>query len=557
MIVKKKSTRILLPVLKPAAAAVILLNSISFIRAQEPDKRAEPENDFLPGIGILVDAAAFSHNKPDYSGVTHRIVGIDIFRMGKYVFSSKFDEGNFYRGMKNKWFKPFRIQYYTEFLNFRREFESVQLSVFADHVCNNIIDEYTMTGPMEKYQIGWYRYGIKIETPGNRIGYKNRRINFNDGIGFSFLGNVDYRISAGKTITSDYGYFKAIADGSVRIDLFKWRNLVAYTELSCFTVWDWKAKADFGFEIGSRIHFNNIDVTPFAKFSYAHNVDYYDGMTAQFKSIGIRLETLFENRSMDDRVPVDSGTDSAPVKKTDGYPQMHFAASYGKYISNKTVNFNQNLKIGVDIFKIRSVSPYLSARLSHNSMANQTPWPRYLEYGGEAGVKYFFSDYESSVYCSYTSRNDANYRKDFEERYVSVGAVLSNREMSSPYSDSASDLPGLLSFVNKLGWRISGEGNAARTNYRYQWKASAGLRWKIVRISFATFYVLPSVEVFIDKNKCGGKAIADKEYFVESGLGLSRSVDFSVFYRFGKIINIDRVNGIKEKYHLVGLKMEI
>ncbi|HOR44690.1 MAG TPA: hypothetical protein PK624_07895 [Spirochaetota bacterium] len=540
-------------------AIIITLFSFSFLKSQEADDINKSKNGFLPSIGILVDTSAFTPNKPDYSGVTHRIISIDIFRAGNYVFSSKFDEGNFYRGMKDKWYKPFRIQYYTEFLNLRREFNSFELSIFTDHICNNIIDEYSMTGPMEKYQIGWYRYGIKIETQGNRTGYKNHRINFNDDGKLSFLGNIDYKFAAGKTLTSDYGYYKAIIDGSVRIDLFKWNRFITYSELSCFSIWDWKGKADFGVEIGSRIHFDSMDITPFAKFTYAHNVDYYNGMTAQFKSVGLRFETLFESPFNNSIAEEGDKKNINNDSQSSAYPQLHFIAGYGKYINNDTVNFNHNFKIDIDLFRFKSFSPYITTSLAHNSMPKENPWPRYLRYQAESGIKYYFAEdkYDLGIFCSYNSRNEANFYKGYEERFFSFGAKFANSEMSSFYGDYSSDISENFSFVNKFGWIIQAEKISINTNYKYDWIGSAGFRWKIMRIGFATIYVFPSIKTFIDKDASGLKNKTDNEYSIESGFGIRKAADFCIYYKYGKMINIDRINGIDEKYHLIGFKIKI
>jgi hypothetical protein len=525
-----------------------------------PAGAAEPETEkysggrFLPHAGILLESGLFAPNDLDYSFYTRRAADVEFFRYGKYSFSIAADETNFFDGLHNEWYRPFRILYHVEFFNLRRDFENGSVGVCTDHVCNNIIDKYAMSGPLEKYQLGWYRFGVKWESPGFRTGYKDRRIGFSPASPFEWLWTVDYQLSAGKAIATDYGYYKAIASAAARIDLFRFYRMVPYVEGELFSTWDWKYRADVSAEAGMRVRIESIDIVPFVRYRHLHNADYYGRMTASLASAGFRLETLIENDE----------TGGSPVYPSAGKeldssaagPQLHAMVSYGRFIRSDYVNYNSDMIMRADLFRAGDFTPYVSTRLIHDSPVHDTPWPRYILYELESGADRYFNGGRNlaEAFYQFESRNEGNHCREFPERYQAAGIRIMSSDMKlGGVNSKIKEETAASGWINTVGW-LAGAGFILNAkNYRYRLDLNAEIRWDILRWSCLIPYVQPSGHALYGDDY-GTRW--QYEFRVESGVRIPAAISFYIFYRFMRQINIDQADGLREYRHLAGLKFD-
>lgn len=522
----------------------------------------------FPYLSIMAEGNRFRRNDVNYSFLTRREIDIDVLRYNKSVMSFQMDERNFFNGERNSWHQPYRVQYYIGFTDLRYEFEKGNLSCFVDHLCNNIVNQKN-TDPL---QLGWYRYGIKWETPGWRTGDKDRRIRFDSASPFEFLGQVDYSLSAGKTIINDFGYYKAILITSARVDLFRYYRMVAYMEGSLFSVFDWKYFCDPSIETGLRFHFQNVNVTPFVKYSYQHCVNYYNGLKTDFLQAGVRMECRYRSD--------DSTEHHAEVESSENAVDsiaLHGTFEYGRYLSDKALKWGTDVTMTADMPRISCFNMYLSTNLSHESIPGENPWPRYIAYAIEPGISVFSDPLQTvtELYWRRTDRNETNEYRGYDENFDLIGFRIESTGTRIGYANTgpADKQNGIRAGNVLLNWRI-GSGYVARNeNFKYRFISEASVKCDYLGFGKYIPYVRGGLKVYSgNKYTNRDEWYANNSYIrhdriyekrnlwspeFEAGVRIPGTVGFTLFFREKKAVNIQRVGGLHYWQHFVGLRIDV
>mgnify|MGYP000917356804 FL=1 len=539
-----KRWRLILP-----AAFILMVLSRPGLAGDTPSPEGAA---FLPHAGLAVEGGGYLDNQAGYSMLTRRLFLLDVLRLGRWTLSTFITESVYYGGDHEDFKDPYLIHYDMEYFNLRYSFRFGYLSFFADHLCNNLISR----GDSERYQFRWYGYGIKWESRGMRLGEKNPGPVPGTPSGFLLLNRLSY-LAAAETnwavVEFKYDY---LLRGALRYDIFQWYRTIPYAEVSAFGIVDGSLRVDRSAEAGLRIRFSRADITPFYRYSLVHDTDTYRGTTAALSLFGLRLETPFglpEEQPSEVKIvregPV--GDESGRWKS----PELHFSGSYAKYLADDYLNVETDILFVLDLIKWDDLTLFSENKLLHNSRKeNFGLYPRYLQFGAESGLAWWFS--HPGIYLEgfhrYVRKDEGNYDLAPQPEYHAAALRLRSRGMKTGLADSNIAFPSGdgVACLNSLSYSLSLGKNLHRRNHPYPWSAEARLRWDITRIGIMIPYLLPGMDLSWGVGHLW-------ESHAEGGVRFHSAADFTLFYCHRYRSEAEPDWGYGKTHHLVGLRVEM
>jgi hypothetical protein len=76
------------------------------------------------------------------------------------------------------------------------------------------------------------------------------------------------------------------------------------------------------------------------------------------------------------------------------------------------------------------------------------------------------------------------------------------------------------------------------------------MRWDVIVRRNTVLYVMPDIHYIRGD-------LSDLEYGIEPGVRMVAGFTVMLYYRYEYRVNIDRVGGMDERHHLIGIRVEI
>jgi hypothetical protein len=497
------------------------------------------KNIFIfPQVGVQIEDRVFSGNDAGYKMEPHRIIDLDILRINKIIFSLFMNEFLIYNKNRSGNLNPESINYEMDYANVRWENYFGILSLFVDHNCTNIFNEY-----LARYnRIRWYGVGIRWESYGMKPGRKDIHSS-------GKINNLNYRLSVSKAISTKVLTYDYLITGILRYDILKYNIFVPYLEGSVTSLIDNQKRFNWGIESGLRMCFDKGDIAPFVGMNHKYDTGHYKSNALDLYFIGMRLETLLISDAGSRKVTGEQ------TRNTILFPDFHFRGEYGKYINDDNLNFNTDIFIGLDFLSTFEFSPFIYDTLMHNSeKLDSGMFPRYIEQNIEAGISCKLDSINALLepFYGYIRRDDGNYNRKNPQRFSSAGLRLVSRNMKTGYANNGINFESVKNFeqINKIDWSVSAERIFNKFYYRYSWQYNIALRWNILRFNKSIGYMSAQFCFLMDRE-------FDEIYNIETGLRIQSGMQWILFYRFEYCTAADPGNGLFKKYNIMGIRFEI
>ena len=523
------------------------LISAQFDLSERAESRiiSDTDNDYfvlLPQVGILFNLGGYLNNEAKYSGLIRRIIELEVARYKRFSILFMFDERHIFQGEHSYWYEPYKIQYFMDYINLKWRHHYGSLNFVIDHICYNIIDK----NDSNPEQLRWYGFGIRWESHGMQIGYKNSGVQLNSNNKFEILNNLEYSLYASKAIVTQRFNYNALVKGILRYDICYLFNVIPYISVGFDSIIDDRVRFDHHAEFGTRVHFKKLDITPYIKYTYKHDVDTYRGLTTDFWLIGLQMEALLGN------VKEDTGMTNKDIPLL--FPEVHVVGGYGRNFNSDYFGYTTDILFAIDLIRIRRVSFFINNQIIHNSKTGPfNLFPRYLTYIYKTGISY---DIDSVIqiadlYYYQEQRHEGNSFKGFYEAFEIIGVEAKSRGMKTGNKNCEVGLNkgNNVRFLNKLDWKLSMGKIIRESNYCYQWDFNGKIRWDILQYQYMVPYISAESHLIKGDN-------IDYEYGSEAGIRLVFGITLIIYYRNRYRINVISVGSGEEWQHMIGLCLE-
>ncbi len=499
--------------------------------------------NLMPSIGLGIDYEWFAPNRYDYSSILRRAVDVTILRYNGIFASFLVSEETLFYNAEGFGNYPYKIKYTMDYVNAGYEFHNSSLSVVVDHICHNVIDHSENTDAM---QLRWYGVGIKWESFGMRTGRKDENIRFTTYTTFDWLYSFQFMLYAGRKLYVEEFLYDEILRGVSRFDILRWYNMVPYLELSLQGLVDNRMRVDISVEAGMRLRLSHVNLIPYVRYMRMHDSELYKDRAADFMVAGMSVESLLGEGQWGSAPRGTGGNNSSP--------QMHLSGGYAKYYGSNYLGYQTDIGIGLDVVRIQDFLVFGSSRLKHDSTAEANAlYPRYIEYSFDGGIEYDAPwDLFARAWYSHERRHDGNtYRGGTETADmagVSIGTIgikpgFSNARIGREEFERAGFLNNV-ELLFSIGWIFHD------TFYPYDLDIRARMRWDVFIWEKLIPYVMPDIHYLRGD-------ISDIEYGIEPGVRMIAGFTVMLYYRYEYRVNIDRVGGMDERHHLIGIRLEI
>ncbi len=538
-----KLLRVLIGLMLASALTLVFDEQVQAVDILQSDAGAGDNGKLMPSIGVALDYEWFAPNRYDYASVLRRAVDVMILR--RHGFFASFlvsEETLFYDSGEFKNY-PYKIKYNMDYINAGYEFSSSSLSVVIDHICYNVIDHSENTDMM---QLRWYGAGVKWETFGMKIGRKDEGMSFSTLSPFEWLCSFQFMLYAGRKIYVERFLYDEIIRAVCRYDILRWHTIIPYLETAFQGLVDNRLRVDASVEGGLRLRLSRIDLIPYVRYMHMHDSELYNDRAADFFIAGISAESLLGEAQW--------GSGPRGPEETLSSPEIHFSGGYAKYYGSAYLGYQTDIGMYLDLVRIRSFTVNGSSRVKHDSTAEANAlYPRYLYYSFDSGIEYDASrELFFRAWYSHERRHDGNaYRGGTETADmtgVSIGTIgikpgFSNARIGREEFERAGVLNNV-EWLFSIGWIFHD------TFYPYNLDIRARMRWDMFFWKKLIPYVMPDIHYLRGD-------ISDIEYGIEPGVRMIAGFTVMLYYRYEYRVNIDRVSGMDERHHLIGIRLEI
>lgn len=491
--------------------------------------------NFFPDCGLFIGGGGFFENRADYSFLQERGVDVTIVQYSRLSLSFMFKEVNLLGGEHSSRREPYKFQYFMDYGNLSWATRYGLLGLVFDHICFNIINKND-TVP-QRYR--WYGYGLRFMTLGMRPG--RRDVQDSPGASPRFhIFQLHYLFHAGKPFHTDAFSYSAFVLGKIRLELIRMYPYIPYLEGSSRALIDDRVRFDRTAEIGIRIHCSTVDIAPYARYMYRHDVEIYNGFESGFWLAGFQVETLLGDGKW--------GSSEITNDKSLWTPELHFSGNYGRYLVSDHLGYHSDLGIYMDLFRFQGLSLFLGNDIIHDSKKGGM-FPRFLSYTLESGLSYRLSSIEHYLEGVYRheQRHEGNSYNGFSEKIHTLAARIKSRGMKIGFKDSGISGSGFR-MVNKFNWELEAGRIVKDKYYEYDWNCSSKIRWDVFGIDDSTVYIEPGIRILAEN--------VSYEYSAETGVRVTSGITIMPFYRYNHRIDIDRVDGETDDNHMLGIRVE-
>lgn len=493
---------------------------------------------FLSDAGLLIERGVFAKSDAGFTSLHQKMIDLTIFTFNDYQCSFIVKEGIYTTERFSNYFYPYRIEYQMDYFYFSKHLNSSSIGIVIDHKCYNTFDKTDNTGNLE---FRWYGIGIKWESNGMGIG-KKCIPSYAGYENILSVKNIQYSLYAGRNISHRLFLYDYLLSATLRYDFIVYPLIVPYCEGTLSGIIDNKnnLRVDRSMEIGSCFMLNNVILTPFMKYTYKHDALTYYGITDNMLFFGIRAESLLSQQV--------TTVDDTPKKYET--PHLGFKGGYGKYFGSNYLGYRTDFSMLFKIFYFDSNSVFFISDIVHSTINEENAlYPRFINYNLQLGSDIYFTDY---LFTGFIYGYSGNYEGDFyngiSETYHSLGFILASKGNSTGTIANRQSLK--RNYHKQFEWYTTIFYLFNKKNYPYICDIRIGLQYNIINLNYITPYISSSYNILVNNKN-------DTLYAVESGVYFPTYVMLSVYYRFQKIINIDRIDGISEKHHLIGLRIEL
>ncbi|MCX8125209.1 MAG: hypothetical protein N3F66_13760 [Spirochaetes bacterium] len=527
MIVRKLKYSIILPLLYTVPLFSTSQNVIS-----------HNEFFFLPNAGILLDYSSL-HTKTGFNGKQSKIIDLMLIKYKNYNLSTYIVEDIYTTSRFNSRYYPYRIAYYMDYGYFSYTLSNSQIGIVLNHICYNTFDKqiYSIND-----ELRWYGIGIKWQSTGMQIGYKDSLLDHNSSI-FN-LNTINYYFYLGYPFFSKNPTYKYMSSCIVRFDipLLLYATPYIMTQLNGLMYQDNTIAIDRSVEIGLRLTFSHITITPYWYYGYINDSIYPNISDTQF-AIGCKAESLigYDN----------SRGDNVFLFYSDNAMSMHFIAGYGKNLNSKFYNFTTDLGLSLQTQIFDKNTLYFASYLNHSSRSQATAlYPRFINILLESGYYQSITQYYyAHILYQHYRRHDGNEYRGQTENYHAVGISLKhgyldncNATISTGYNNYCKP--------NTVDYELGALYIVAKQNYPYSFIINPSLYYYCNMMANTIPYTGITLLLYAGREY-------NYEYSIESGVIFDTYIPLIIYYSFKRDIDIDIVCGGYDFYHIIGIRLKL
>ncbi len=502
----------------------------------------------MPRIGIGLEYGGFAVHQDNFTSQLRRRLEIDLLQYRRHIFYLEFDEKTFFGIPDNRW--QFNLMKYDVMLGgYRYDFGDFYIGAFIHHQCNNIIQTLTYRTWLNRERTNIYAVGLEFLTKNMRLGMKDRGINFDSPQSFEFLGRWGGGFWASNLLVRDKINVSWLIKGQARYDIFRYRMVVPYVEVSGEVLAGPVPRAVPSAELGARLHFSRFDLTPFFKWSrdqesLIEQVDPVKTALIAKNSLfgGARLETMLDARTFG-AVPSSSGLQFVP--------EIHGQADYALYLGSPLSKGQGNMEIDLEALRWNSCTAFLYTDMNFSSRKEDFK-PDKVSYWLQYGLTYAAGNYFVEGFVKNARRLDNNIYHGTMERYNIAGLRAGTKGMKpGHYNDGISFAgPAAFEFINNWNAQASFGHFFNNRDWQYLWDIETKVRWDPIRWHF----IVPYIQGELNWQSGGGSTSDTVEYAVEPGLRSHGVLDLALYYRFQHQENRLFFRGPSANESLIGIK---
>jgi hypothetical protein len=501
----------------------------------------------MPRVGVSLEYGGFIAHQDNFVSQLRRQVEMDLIQYRRHIFYLAFDEKTFFGIPDNKW--QFNLMKYDVILGgYRYDFGDFYLGAFIHHQCNNIMQTLTYRTSSDRERTNLYAPGLEFLTKNMRIGMKDRGINFDSPQAFEFLGRWGAGFWASNLLVRDKINVSWDIRGQARYDIFRYRNVVPYLEVSGEVLAGPVTRAVPSAEVGARWHFSRFDLIPFFKWSRDQESLIWQTNPVKTSLIaknslygGARLETLLDSRTFG-ATPNGSGFQFLP--------EIHGTANYAFYLGSQLSKGHADMEVNLEALRWNSWTAFFYTDMNFSSR-EQDFKPDKINYWLQYGLTYSIENYFVEGFVKDVRRLDNNIFRGTMERSNLAGLRAGTKGMKPGHFNEGISFNGpVFEFINNWNAQASFGHFFNNRDWQYLWNIDAKVRWDPIRWHF----IVPYIQGEINWQSGGGPTSDTVEYAVEPGLRLHGVLDFAIYYRFQHQENRLVFRGAAANESLVGVK---
>jgi len=543
----------MIPHLHRMVTILVCILCIISITARIASTQQEKKNDIpdgwelFPRIGISVEYGGYIVQQDNYTSLLRRHLEMDLLQYRRHIIYLEFNE-RFFLGIPGNKREFNLMKYDISLLGYRYDFGDFYLGLLLHHQCNNLIRSRTYLNKIDREESNTYDLGIEFLTKNMRTGMKDRGINFDSPNNFEFLGRLGGKFWASKIISSQGINLAWLIEGQVRYDIFRYKRLVPYIEVTGEVLAGPVTRLAPSVELGTRYHLFKMDITPFFKWGRSQEALLVSQTPIQTTFIaknyllaGIRLETLLD-------------ADNFKGLKGEGlqlFPETHGQAGYALFLSNPNFIANGFLQVDFEVLRWKPWTIFFYTGMNYNT-GHKDFAPEKINYWIQYGLTYDWDKYFIEGFMVNNWKLDSDVYRGISERANLGGGRGGTRGMKPGHYNDGISFEGPETFQWLNHWNAQGSVGHYFQNrdWQYLWDLTAQVRWDALRWHF----MVPYVQAEVNWMAGGGQTKNAVEYAFEPGLRFHGVLDMALYYRFQHRENLLFFRGPSENENLIGFK---
>jgi len=289
---------------------------------------------------------------------------IDVLQYQRHIFYLNFNEQIALGTPPNNW--EFSVMKYNIVLGgYRYDFGNYYLGLFLHHQCNNPILSQNYNVVVDRVEAAFDDVGLEFLTKTMRLGMKDRGINFDSPENFEFLGRFAGEFSASRVLCGSYIILDYLVHGQLRYDILRYYHLIPYVELTGDLTAGPTTRLAPAVEVGTRLHFGNVDFTPFIKWSRdqealttSPNDEKFAFITKNALLCGGRMEVLLDRKTF----PGSPATDGLQW-----FPEIHGMGNYALFLKNPFFSAFGDMDLDFEVLRWKPWTLFLYTGMNFES----------------------------------------------------------------------------------------------------------------------------------------------------------------------------------------------
>lgn len=432
------------------------------------------------------------------------------------------------------------IQYYLDYLNIRKEFDTGSLSAFFDHRCSNYVNTMTSDDMLAR----WYGFGIKWQTHGFAAAEKVRRKGI---LLFSKDDYFNYSIAARRSLSTRNYFATWTTDFTLRYDYYMTDYFAAYIQESAEYFISDRYGLNRSTEFGLKVLQGEVEVTPYLRHEYITDNTGELPKDKNHYGAGIRAETALYDTEPD---KIHSAGSSSGKWLS---PEIHLSGLYAHYIYDNIRNYRTETLFAADLIKYGETAVFFNASLLHSSLRkNAGMYPAYIDSYYEGGLSlYLFDSVFLEPLYRYKNYDEGNIIKSGNWSFQLAALRMRTAGMKPGFvnTDCKINIDKGLNLINNFEFELTGGYITEENNIHTRWTTESSLRWDICGYNTAILYLL-----------LGEKSLKGDDLtwtiISECGVRFNRSLVMMLFYRNEINDHEKREQDLSKIYHLFGVKFD-